>query len=198
MKKTLILFVITASMLGAAIMTIATKATAHKTSNIMAERIASRFNLDKTEVEKQFDELHKEHKAEHSVRFNNYLQVLVDEGKLTPEQKTAVLEKFTSLQVEHKSIREELENWADQNGIDIKYLRINHWHAGSLERATANGEITNDQLQLIEAKQAEIEAKYNQRKLELEAWAKELGIDLTKLLPFQGRHGRGIGMQTHF
>jgi hypothetical protein len=191
MKKNIfILSIVAASLLGTAIMTVTAKATAHRTSNIMAGRIASRFNLDKIEVEKQIDELHKEHKAEHSVRFNNYLQVLVDEGKLTPEQKTAVLEKFTSIQVEHKAIREELENWADQNGIEIKYLRINHWHAGSLERATVNGEITNDQLQLIEAKQAEIEAKYNQRKLELEAWAKELVIDLTKLLPFQGRHGR--------
>lgn len=107
----------------------------------LAQRIASKFNLNQSEVEAVF----KEHKAEHHIkmqaRFEERLTQAVQDGKITEDQKTKILAKFKEKMAdkqathaefknmtpeERKAAKEskhqELRTWANENGIDLNVL----------------------------------------------------------------------------
>ena len=96
--------------------------------------VVERFNLNADEVQEVFEEAREEKKAELQVRFEERLNQAVDEGKVTEEQKEAILAKKAEMREKHeelkdlsleerheamKALQEEFKSWADENGIDL-------------------------------------------------------------------------------
>jgi len=107
----------------------------------MVQKIAERFGLDENDVEAVFDEMHAEHHAELQMRFEERLDKAVEDGLITEEQKQLILDKHEELQAERQANMEsfrnltpeerqekmaaqkaELDNWAQENGIDLELL----------------------------------------------------------------------------
>jgi len=104
--------------------------------NTLVQRVAERFGLNQDDVQAVFDE----HREEmHSQREDNYearLDEAVANGELTAEQKQLILDKHAELQASMETNKanfeahhqemitkhESLESWAEENGIDMKYL----------------------------------------------------------------------------
>ncbi len=115
--------------------------TGTSTSSIV-QKIADKFNLNKDEVQKVFDEEHAARHAEMEVKYTEYLSQAVTDGKITEAQKELILAKRKELMAEReakmaamkdkteaerraamKSERAALQEWATQNNIDLQYLR---------------------------------------------------------------------------
>jgi len=106
----------------------------------LAEKIAQKFNLNKDEVQKVFDEAHAERKAEHHAKIEERLTQAVKDGKLTEEQKSKILAKLEEIKQDRPSKEdlegktdkerralkvdkhEDLEQWAKDNDIPEEYL----------------------------------------------------------------------------
>lgn len=103
----------------------------------IAQKIATRFNLNQDEVEQVFEENRAEHKAQMEQRQGERLDQLVSEGKLTEDQKNALIAKNEEWRNEREQNREEfrsmtkkerkesmeahkaeMEKWFEENGIE--------------------------------------------------------------------------------
>lgn len=144
MKKSLLLPAIALTIVGSALFV--TQASAQGVNNpqqSLVQKIAEKFNLNKDEVQAVFDEDRAEHHVQMQKRFEKRLSQLVTDGKLTEDQKTKILAKFTELEANRKADmekmksltsderktaieahRNELQQWADENGIDLKSLGL--------------------------------------------------------------------------
>lgn len=103
----------------------------------LIQKLVEKFSLNKDEVQVVFDEVHEQKQAEMNQRFNEQLNEAVQQGELTEEQKNLIIQKKEEMQKqreEEKDIskeeletlreqhRTEMEQWAEDNGIDMKYL----------------------------------------------------------------------------
>ena len=112
-------------------------------SNKLVDKIATKFNLDKSEVEAVFQEEKSEREAERQQKAEERLDKLVAEGKLTEDQKSKILAKHAELRAQMEKgqgslkdktkeemralmqeRQEELKAWAEQQGIPVKYLKL--------------------------------------------------------------------------
>jgi chromosome segregation ATPase len=118
----------------------------------LVQKIASKFNLNKDDVQKLFDEDRTAHQAEREQHIATRLQGFVDDGTITAAQKTAIENKLKELKAERESDKETLKDLTD----------------------------------------TQRKAKMDEKKTELESWAKEQGLDLSKLKGiFGGPGGHG-------
>lgn len=100
----------------------------------IVQKIAERFGLNESDVEDVFDEVHAEHHAEMLANFEDRLSQAVTDGKITEDQKQAILDKHEEFQAKMDEIKdmpederraameqihEDMKTWADENGIDI-------------------------------------------------------------------------------
>jgi hypothetical protein len=111
----------------------------------LVQKLASKFGLKQEEVQSVFDEHHKEMKAEMETKKEERLSQLVKDGKITEAQKQLIINKQKELQAKHEAEfqsmkdktpeerkaameknKQELEDWAKQNNIDIQYLGMFH------------------------------------------------------------------------
>lgn len=124
-------------------------------SSSLVDKLVSKFNLNKADVQKVFDENRSEMEAKREAEVKTRLQKLVDEGAITSEQKTKIEAKLKELKAEREANKDAMK---DLSETDRK-------------------------------------AKMDDKKAALESWAKENGIDLTKLQGvFMGPGmGRGHG-----
>lgn len=125
----------------------------------LVDKLATKFNLKKEDVQKVFDEDRTEHETQRETEMSTRLQKLVDASTITAEQKTKIEAKFKEMKAARESERDSMKN------------------------------LTN----------TERKAKMDQKKSELETWAKDNGIDLTKLQGiFMGPGGfGGPGSHSH-
>lgn len=105
------------------------------------DKIATKFNLNKTQVQAVFDEQHATRQAEMQKRYEDMLATAVKDGKITESQKNALIAKHNEIKANMQSQKEafkdltpearrekmeakrtELEAWAKAQGVDIKYL----------------------------------------------------------------------------
>lgn len=106
----------------------------------LVDKIAQRFNLDKTQVQEVFDEARQEREAKHQQKIEQKLDKAVTEGKITAEQKTAILNKFQEFREYMESIKDkpreerkelmkakhdELKKWAEEQGLDKYFPLVN-------------------------------------------------------------------------
>lgn len=118
-----------------------TTSTTNPMSSIV-DAIASKFNLDKAQVQSVFDEQRTKMETEREAKVVEEIKQLVTNGKLTQAQADAINEKRAELKEEREANREsmqsktseemktemetkrtELEAWAKEKGIDTEYLR---------------------------------------------------------------------------
>ncbi len=92
----------------------------------IVDKIAQKFNLNRDEVKAVFDEEKAVHESEREQKMSEHLQELVDDGKITAEQKTKIEVKLEELKDKRETAHDELEAWAKENNIDMKYLRPMH------------------------------------------------------------------------
>jgi hypothetical protein len=110
-------------------------ASANESGDNLVAKIASKFNLNQTEVQAVFDEFHTEERANMETKRSDDLQAKVDAGTITAEQKTLIENKLKEMDAEREAnkdqsltreemqakmqtSREALKTWATENGID--------------------------------------------------------------------------------
>lgn len=101
------------------------------------QKIAEEFNLNESDVEAVFEEEKEERFAEMQALWIEKLDDLVNDGKISSDQKQAILDKheemytkMTELQdlspyekkEKMKEMREEIKNWASEQGIDLSFI----------------------------------------------------------------------------
>ena len=110
-------------------------------STTLVQKIATKFGLNQADVQAVFDEQRDEHHQQMQNRFEEKLTQLVKDGKLTEEQKTKIIAKFSEVKQQNDTTREEmrdktpeerkaahdkrqeeLKTWAEANGIDANVL----------------------------------------------------------------------------
>lgn len=162
----------------------------------LIDKIVAKFNLNRDEVESVFEEQRDEMKAEAATDLSERLQERVDDGDITAEQKTLIEEKAQEIQAAREAEQDELEQWAEDNGIDMRYIvggRHNSWQDDDrLDDALDDGDITEEQKTLIEQKLEELQDKRESTQDQLEQWAEDNGLELRDLMGFGG-HGGGRG-----
>lgn len=103
----------------------------------LLERIAERFDLDIDEVTDFVEELKEERRAGMEERFEERLNELVEDEKITGDQKEAILEKKEEMEAFReeledmkvseareamKEMKEELKDWAEENDLELKHF----------------------------------------------------------------------------
>jgi hypothetical protein len=103
------------------------------------QKLVERFGLNQEEVAAVFEEARDEKRAEMEQRHEERLNEAVQNGKLTEEQKNLILQKKEELQTQREQYKDQdvsqedwqelreqhradIKEWADENGIDTKYL----------------------------------------------------------------------------
>lgn len=115
----------------------------------LVDKIASKFNLNKADVQAVFDEERAAREAEHQQRMGDRLTQAVKDGKITEDQKAKILAKLKEIKADMDANRDtmkdetaaerkaameakraELEKWASDNNISLEYLRMGMGHHG--------------------------------------------------------------------
>lgn len=108
----------------------------------LVDKIATKFNLNKSDVQAVFDEDRSAHEAERQQKLEERLSQAVTDGKITSDQKDQILAKLKDMQTYMDSIKDksaderrslmktkmdELRQWAEDNGLG-DYLPMMHGH----------------------------------------------------------------------
>ncbi|HUP26215.1 MAG TPA: hypothetical protein VM124_01045 [Candidatus Limnocylindrales bacterium] len=113
-----------------------------RTGNLI-DKIAQKFNLNKSEVQAVFDEDKAARAAEMQAKQKERLDQAVKDGKLSQEQEDKIIAKLAELKAQRDAEgdslkdkteaerhtlkdqrRTELEQWAKANSIPLEYLRL--------------------------------------------------------------------------
>ncbi len=148
-KKLLIIPALTvATIIGAvSVRTVSAESSTKFGPDSLIQKLVTKFNLNESEVRSVFESEKAERQTAMEQRFTETLDQSVKDGKLTEAQKKLILDKRAELeakreadmstrkdpgsmtdeqQQQHKADRkaemESLKSWADQNGINLKYL----------------------------------------------------------------------------
>jgi len=102
---------------------------------LLIEKFAERFDLDPDKIHDFFNELKEERVADAEDRFEEKLDELVEDEKITEDQKEAIIDKKEELRTFReeledmtiseareamKDIHEELKDWAEENDISLR------------------------------------------------------------------------------
>ena len=100
----------------------------------IVQKLAERFGLSQTDVQEVFDEARADHHAQMLTNFEDRLNQAVSDGKITEDQKQLILDKHEEIQAKMDELQsldpqdrreqmqayhEELQNWAQDNNIDL-------------------------------------------------------------------------------
>ena len=134
----------------------------------LVDKLASKFNLDKSDVQAVFDEERTERQAERQQEIEERLTQAVTDGKITEDQKDKILAKMKEMESQresnhdkfkdmtederHEAMKSEMDSlktWADENDIPMEYLGM-HMHIrdggpGGPERAIGGGVSFSDE-----------------------------------------------------
>lgn len=110
-------------------------------SSTLVQMIADKFGLNKNDVQGVFDQFKTQRQTQMETKFEDRLTQDVTAGKITEAQKQLIIAKRKELQGNRQAFLEslknmtaadrkaaldkqhqDLQNWATQNNIDIKYL----------------------------------------------------------------------------
>lgn len=98
-------------------------------SNLISD-LAKKLGIGEDKVKLAFESVQSERQKEKRALFEQRLTQLVKDGKINESQKQAILKKHDELQAKRTVERQELENWAKQNGLDNLYLFGGFGHKG--------------------------------------------------------------------
>lgn len=153
-----------ATVFGAATMVGVAQAATTTGSDNLVDKISQRFNVDKAEVQKVFDEERTARQAEREQRYEERLSQAVKDGKLTEDQKTKLLAK-------HKELKAEMEKRHESR---------------EAERGDMAQKTEAEREALVEQRKAEMD----KQRAEIEAWEKANNIPSGYLM-MKGHGGKG-------
>jgi hypothetical protein len=159
MKKHLVIAATAATIgltgLGVGVAHAATTASSTSTNPMssLVDAVATKFNLNKADVQQVFDEQKSKMDAEREQTIKDKVAKLVTDGKITQAQADLINAKRAEMQKQHdankasmqsmsdterkaamEKEKTDLETWASQNNIDSQYLRYifggGHGHGG--------------------------------------------------------------------
>jgi len=105
----------------------------------LVDKIAKRFNLKSSDVQKVFDEDRASHQAEKLAQVKTSLDQAVKDGNITQKQEDAIIAKHKEMQSYMESLknktpqerrtsmdakRDELKKWASDNNIAEQYVLL--------------------------------------------------------------------------
>lgn len=115
----------------------------------IVDKISQKFNLNKDDVQKVFDEDRAAHETERQAKLEEKLSQAVKDGKITEDQKSKIIAKIAEIKADmetHKDTmkdktaeerkalmeqkRTEIEAWAEENNIPLEYLMVMHFKGG--------------------------------------------------------------------
>lgn len=85
--------------------------------------LAEKLGVPESKVEEAFTQMREERQAERQTELSENLDKAVADGKITAEQKQLILDKHNSIETEKRQRGQEMETWAEDNGIDMEALR---------------------------------------------------------------------------
>lgn len=88
----------------------------------VVDKLVERFGLNKDEVTGVFDEMHQERQQERQAYMESRLDQAVKDEVITADQKQALLNKHKEMQEKQKQLREEMQKWMEESGIDFEKL----------------------------------------------------------------------------
>ncbi len=112
---------------GVALSQVGFASAATETTNLPRgmQTVIEKFNLNQDEVVKTLEEDRVANRAEMQVKFEENLTKLVTEGKLTEEQKSAIVAKHNEMQAQRTedrgamwTLHQEFRTWLEGQGID--------------------------------------------------------------------------------
>ena len=171
----------------------------HNSDGSLVDKVASKFNLNKQDVQAVFDEERQAHQQEQKANKSADLQSKVDDGTITADQKAAIEKKLEEMHASREQSKTALEDWAKQNNIDVKYVMMGGrggMQSSRLQKAVDSGAITADQKAKIEQKQQEMKAAFEAERRSMQKWATDNGIDESVIMRGDGNGGKmgGRGM----
>lgn len=145
MKQKILIPVLTIAVVGATFFGLSQTAQAEGTETkpmeTLVQAISQKFGLNEAEVQAVFDEQREKHHTQMQEKLEKRLDQAVTDGKITEDQKIAILEKHEEMQKNHESLKdmtpeerktymqqkhEELQSWAEAEGIDLSVLMMGH------------------------------------------------------------------------
>lgn len=161
-KRTLVIGAVTAasvaSIAGASL--VSAQTANNGSGNTIIDKLATRFNLNRDEVKKVFDENHQAHEAEHQKTMTDRLNKAVSDGKLTQAQADNITAKLSEMktfmdslkdktpQERHDAMetkRSELMQWAKDNNIPTNYLAPGGFGMGKGHRGMHGPDMDSDE-----------------------------------------------------
>lgn len=141
-KTTLLLFVLIAGSLaigGISANNVFAQNAMQSNYSSVINKLSERFNLNKDDVIKVFEEVRSERQAIMLRDFEDRLNQAVNDGKITQDQKKMILERHNEMRAtmnelknknlskeefrqEMQKIHSEFRDWAEKNGININAL----------------------------------------------------------------------------
>ena len=125
-KKSLLVAGAVASIGLAGVTSVGAVSAATNNRDDLITRIAQKFNLKEDDVEAVVEEhrtqMMEQRQTERKAQIATRLQEAVDAGDLTAEQKTALEAKIQEHTAERQTEREEMQAWAEEQGIDLSEI----------------------------------------------------------------------------
>lgn len=97
-------------------------AEAAATSQTIIDRLAERFNLKKDDVKSVFNEERQGQQQKMQAQMEARLNQAVKDGVINADQSQALLNKTTEVQEKQNQIRDEMQKWVEESGIDFEKL----------------------------------------------------------------------------
>lgn len=153
-----------AAVLGASSVIVFADTTNSNGQDGLAAKIASAFHLNQADVQKVIDQDRQANQAQREQKYGDRLTQAVTDGKLTSAQKDLILakhkemvsfmdslkdktpeERYSAMQTE----RQQLQDWAKQNNIDLKWVMPKHkgfgmGHMGQPDDDTSTNTTSNN------------------------------------------------------
>ena len=120
-SKKILLTAAAVSILGVG--SLASVAQAQGDGDNLVDKISQRFNVDKNEVQKVFDEERESRQADRQKGYEEMLNQAVKDGKLTQGQKEKVLAKHNELKQEMEQNREEMKGKSETEREQLREQR---------------------------------------------------------------------------
>lgn len=145
MKNKMYIAIASVALIGLATVVTVSSVFAQETGDTttFVQKLAQKLGISEDKVKTAVDELHTERHVQMQAAYEKELQTYVDNGEITAAQKDLIVAKMKELQTNRQSkmesmqsmTREErraameaertaLETWANENNIDMKYLRV--------------------------------------------------------------------------
>jgi len=89
----------------------------------MAQELASKLDIDESKVSEAMEQIRIDHQEKRQAQISTNLDKAVTDGVITAEQKQKILDKHLQMKQERGQKRQEMQQWEEENGIDMSKLR---------------------------------------------------------------------------